>query len=301
MTAAVPPQIRSLLKVQSFSIAKTNYTMLLVARHDSRVHLRVVSVLVAAGIHWQLDCQRLIMPHAMSLPVWRHEIEVHMDLINLHDPNFRGFVARYQVFGKFENAIASFGPLPHSNLMNVSVDMFDAAEKSDRGVCQAVLHVFELGGFCGDLLDGLSIDMLIRLNEHEQNDLARIRLDLAELRLLMEDVIIRPFKDVELEVKGEIKLYQLAFPKKYESFSAYWPYSWVLDTPFFWDSPEKLSFISKLIAVLNISSFYQPDDMETMEIADGIFRCGCSILQTVLGSTCLLYIISTQQVHFIRF
>ncbi|KAI8542056.1 hypothetical protein RHMOL_Rhmol08G0109400 [Rhododendron molle] len=97
MTAAVPPQIRSLLKVQSFSIVKTNYTILLLypfansdavisagllcctfgplagvlllaswARHDSGVHLRVASVLVAVGIHWRLDCQRFIMPHAIS-------------------------------------------------------------------------------------------------------------------------------------------------------------------------------------------------------------------------------------------
>ncbi|KAG5535525.1 hypothetical protein RHGRI_023332 [Rhododendron griersonianum] len=73
--SSTPPQIRSLLKVQSFSIAKTNYTILLLARHDSGVHLRVASVLVAGGIQWRLDCQRFIMPHAISLPVWHHEIE----------------------------------------------------------------------------------------------------------------------------------------------------------------------------------------------------------------------------------
>ncbi|KAF7136081.1 hypothetical protein RHSIM_Rhsim08G0095600 [Rhododendron simsii] len=118
------------------------------------------------------------------------------------DPNFRGFAVRHQAFrnfGRFENAVASFGPFPDSNLMDVSVDLFDIAKKSDRYFhmleCFKGPNVFR-GFLVNDrevLIDRVRGDFRSWLDRsyHEfasqpLPDLAGVGLDLAELRLLKE-------------------------------------------------------------------------------------------------------------------
>lgn len=59
------------------------------------------------------------------------------------------------------------------------------------------------------------------------------------------------------------------------SFSVCWPYSWLLDSPFLWDSPKKFSFVRKIHC-----RFYHSRDIPNLNKLNSLLDATYSLVNT---------------------